>query len=371
MAKLLGARAALARIIHGKPESTCRSSKQNLINPYICTAVAGLAATSCVQCAPGNCNVWEVVIRLRCLVESIQGKGVGSMPALCCVSGKERQQIMIDDDRDTTGQYLNDIGARPLLTAEDEQRMAMQIKTGDVHVRSQFVEANLKLVVSVAKRYQGRGLALEDLIQEGNLGLLRAVEKFDSTRGYRFSTYAFWWIRQAITRAIADQGRTIRLPVHLGDKLNRLKGSSLHLQQELGREPTVEELAKHMHISTEKVQELMKASLEPVSLDLPPHEGQDLDLGDVIEDCTTLAPPDIASRLALSELVEDLLERLNERERTVLSLRYGLADGRTWTLAEVGKAFQVTRERIRQIEASALDKLRSHSSGYELQDFLD
>ncbi len=278
---------------------------------------------------------------------------------------------MIDEDRDATSQYLTDIGSRPLLTAEEERRMAMQIKAGNEHVRQQFIEANLKLVVSVAKRYQGRGLRLEDLIQEGNLGLLRAVEKFDATRGYKFSTYAFWWIRQAITRAIADQGRTIRLPVHLGDKLNRLKGISLRLQQELGREPTSEELTEHMGISVEKVQELLKARLEPVSLDLPLHDGQDLDLGDVIEDRTTLPPPDVAGHLALTELVEDLLERLTERERAVLSLRYGLADGRSWTLAEVGKVFQVTRERIRQIEARALDKLRSYSSGYKLQDYLD
>ena len=278
---------------------------------------------------------------------------------------------MIDENRDATGQYLMDIGSRPLLTAEEEHRMAMQIKAGNEHVRGQFVEANLKLVVSVAKRYQGRGLRLEDLIQEGNLGLLRAVEKFDATRGYKFSTYAFWWIRQAITRAIADQGRTIRLPVHLGDKLNRLKGIRLRLQQELGREPTSEELTEQMGISVEKVQELLKASLEPVSLDLPLHDGQDLDLGDVIEDRTTLPPPDVAGHLALTELVEDLLERLTERERAVLSLRYGLADGRSWTLAEVGQVFQVTRERIRQIEARALDKLRSYSSGYKLQDYLD
>jgi len=278
---------------------------------------------------------------------------------------------MIDEDVDATGQYLNDIGSRLLLTAEEEKRFAMQIKAGNEQVRQQFVEANLKLVVSVAKRYQGRGLALEDLIQEGNLGLLRAVEKFDETRGYKFSTYAFWWIRQAITRAIADQGRTIRLPVHLGDKLNRLKGSSLRLQQELGRQPTTEELAEHMGITAERVQELMKASHEPMSLDLPITEGQDLDLGDVLEDRTTLPPADIASHLALTELVEDLLERLTERERAVLSLRYGLADGRSWTLAEVGKAFRVTRERIRQIEARALDKLRAQSSGYQLQDYLD
>jgi RNA polymerase primary sigma factor len=272
---------------------------------------------------------------------------------------------------DATGQYLHDIGSRPLLCAEEEQRMAMQIKAGNEDVRRQFIEANLKLVVSVAKRYQGRGLALEDLIQEGNLGLMRAVEKFDSAKGYKFSTYAFWWIRQAITRAIADQGRTIRLPVHLGDKLNRLKKSSLRLQQELGRSPTAEELAEHMGISAESVQELTKVSQEPVSLDLPLHAGQDLDLSDVIEDRAALAPPDVASHLALTELVEDLLERLTERERAVLSLRYGLADGRSRTLEEVGKAFQLTRERIRQIEARALSKLRAQSLGSMLQDYLD
>jgi RNA polymerase primary sigma factor len=278
---------------------------------------------------------------------------------------------MISEDGDAIGQYLNDIGSRPLLTAEEEHRMSMQIRAGNTHVRQQFVEANLKLVVSVAKRYQGRGLALEDLIQEGNLGLLRAVEKFDESRGYKFSTYAFWWIRQAITRAIADQGRTIRLPVHLGDKIGRLKGITLRLQQEFGREPTSDELAVHMGISAEKVQELIKASLEPVSLDLPLHEGQDLDLCDAIEDRTTLAPPDIAGHLALRELVEEMLDQLTERERAVLSLRYGLSDGHSRTLSEVGKAFQVTRERIRQIEARALDKLRTQNLDGALQDYLD
>jgi RNA polymerase primary sigma factor len=279
---------------------------------------------------------------------------------------------MIDEERDATGQYLTDIGSRQLLTTEEEHRLAMQIKAGNEQARVQFIEANLKLVVSVAKRYQGRGLALEDLIQEGNLGLLRAVEKFDENRGYKFSTYAFWWIRQAITRAIADQGRTIRLPVHLGDKLNRLKGITLRLQQELGREPNSEELAEHMGISVEKVLDLLKVRLEPVSLDVPLQEDQDLDLHDVLEDRTMLAPPDVASHLVLSELVEDLLERLTERERAVLSLRYGLADGRSRTLEEVGKAFQVTRERIRQIEARALSKLRAEESlDYDLQDYLD
>ena len=278
---------------------------------------------------------------------------------------------MIEEERDTTGQYLNDIGSRPLLTAEEEHCMAMQIKAGNEHVRAQFVEANLKLVVSVAKRYQGRGLALEDLIQEGNLGLLRAVEKFDVTRGYKFSTYAFWWIRQAITRAIADQGRTIRLPVHLGDKISRLKGIRIRLQQEFGREPTSDELAEHMGISAEKVQELLKASLEPVSLDLPLHEGQDPTL--VTRSKTAQYPFLTISpgHLALRELVEEMLEQLTERERAVLSLRYGLADGHSRTLSEVGKAFHVTRERIRQIEARALDKLRAQSLDGELQDYLD
>jgi RNA polymerase primary sigma factor len=278
---------------------------------------------------------------------------------------------MIDEERDATSLYLTDIGSRALLTAEEEHHIAMQIKAGDMQARGQFVEANLKLVVSVAKRYQGRGLALEDLIQEGNLGLLRAVEKFDESRGYRFSTYAFWWIRQAMTRAIAEHGRTIRLPVHLGEKLTRLRGISLRLQQALGREPTMEEIAKQMGITEAKVQELLQVSVEPVSLDLPLHEDQELDLHDVLEDRTIPAPLDVTSHLIIAELIEALLERLTERERQVVSLRYGLVDGHSHTLAEVGKLFQVTRERIRQIEASALSKLRAQSLSYELRDYLD
>jgi RNA polymerase primary sigma factor len=253
---------------------------------------------------------------------------------------------------DVTGNYLNDIGTRPLLTTEEEHCMTMQIKASDEHVKAQFVEANLRLVVSVAKRYQGRGLALEDLIQEGNLGLLRAVEKFDASRGYKFSTSAFWWIRQAITRAIAEQGRTIRLPVHLGNNLNQLKRISHRLQQELGHEPTPVEVAVCMGMSLAKVQELLKVSQEPASLNVPLHSGQDLDLFDVVEDTTTLDPADIAGHLALRELVEEMLQQLTERERTVLTLRFGLCDGQSRTLSEVGKAFHVSRERIRQIEVS-------------------
>ncbi len=276
---------------------------------------------------------------------------------------------MIDEEMDGTGQYLSDIGSKRLLTADEEQCMALRIKAGDEHIRQQFIEANLKLVVSIAKRYQGRGLALDDLIQEGNLGLMRAVEAFDATKKYRFSTYAFWWIRQAITRALADQGRTIRLPVHVGEKITRLKRISLRLQQDLGHEPTTEELAEQMGMSPEKVQEIIQVNQEPVSLDLSLHE--DLDLSSVIEGHTTIPPADEALHHLLKEQVENLLDRLTERERAVLSLRFGFVDGSSRTLEEVGKEFQVTRERIRQIEARALRKLRDHCQGARLQEYLE
>jgi RNA polymerase primary sigma factor len=272
---------------------------------------------------------------------------------------------------DPVRMYLKEIGRVPLLSADDEIQLAKRIEAGDEEAKRRLAEANLRLVVSIAKRYVGRGMLFLDLIQEGNMGLIKAVEKFDYRKGYKFSTYATWWIRQAITRAIADQARTIRIPVHMVETINKLIRVSRQLLQELGREPLPEEIAKEMDLSPEKVREIMKIAQEPVSLETPIGEEDDSHLGDFIEDQDALAPADAAAYELLREQLEDVLDTLTEREENVLRLRFGLDDGRTRTLEEVGKVFGVTRERIRQIEAKALRKLRHPSRSKRLKDFLE
>ena len=272
---------------------------------------------------------------------------------------------------DPVRMYLKEIGRVPLLSADDEVELAKRIMNGDEEAKRRLAEANLRLVVSIAKRYVGRGMLFLDLIQEGNMGLIKAVEKFDHNKGFKFSTYATWWIRQAITRAIADQARTIRIPVHMVETINKLIRVSRQLLQELGREPTPEEIAAEMELSVEKVREIMKIAQEPVSLETPIGEEDDSHLGDFIEDQEALAPADAAAYELLKEQLEDVLDTLTEREENVLRLRFGLDDGRTRTLEEVGKVFGVTRERIRQIEAKALRKLRHPSRSKRLKDFLE
>jgi RNA polymerase primary sigma factor len=272
---------------------------------------------------------------------------------------------------DPVRMYLKEIGRVPLLSAQEEIELAKRIEQGDEEAKRRLAEANLRLVVSIAKRYVGRGMLFLDLIQEGNLGLIKAVEKFDYRKGYKFSTYATWWIRQAITRAIADQARTIRIPVHMVETINKLIRVSRQLLQELGREPTAEEIAAEMDLSPEKVREIQKIAQEPVSLETPIGEEDDSHLGDFIPDDEALAPADAAAYELLKEQLEDVLDTLTEREENVLRLRFGLDDGRTRTLEEVGKVFGVTRERIRQIEAKALRKLRHPSRSKRLKDFLE
>ncbi|WDL96349.1 RNA polymerase sigma factor RpoD [Alicyclobacillus sp. ALC3] len=272
---------------------------------------------------------------------------------------------------DPVRMYLKEIGRVPLLSAADEIELAKRIEAGDEEAKRRLAEANLRLVVSIAKRYVGRGMLFLDLIQEGNLGLIKAVEKFDYRKGYKFSTYATWWIRQAITRAIADQARTIRIPVHMVETINKLIRISRQLLQELGREPTAEEIAAEMDMTPEKVREIQKIAQEPVSLETPIGEEDDSHLGDFIPDDEAPAPADAAAYELLKEQLEDVLDTLTEREENVLRLRFGLDDGRTRTLEEVGKVFGVTRERIRQIEAKALRKLRHPSRSKRLKDFLE
>ena len=276
--------------------------------------------------------------------------------------------VSIDDP---VRMYLKEIGRVPLLTAQEEIALAKQMEQGDEEAQKRLAEANLRLVVSIAKRYVGRGMLFLDLIQEGNLGLIKAVEKFDYNKGYKFSTYATWWIRQAITRAIADQARTIRIPVHMVETINKLIRVSRQLLQKLGREPTAEEIAVEMEITEERVREIMKIAQEPVSLETPIGEEEDSHLGDFIEDHDAPAPADAASFMLLKEQLEEVLGTLTPREKKVLRLRFGLDDGRARTLEEVGKSFKVTRERIRQIEAKALRKLRHPSRSKKLKDFLD
>jgi len=271
---------------------------------------------------------------------------------------------------DPVRMYLKEIGKVPLLTADEEIELAQRMETGDEYAKQKLAEANLRLVVSIAKRYVGRGMQFLDLIQEGNLGLIKAVEKFDYRKGYKFSTYATWWIRQAITRAIADQARTIRIPVHMVETINKLIRISRQLLQELGRDPTPEEIAQEMGISDDKVREIIKIAQEPVSLETPIGEEEDSHLGDFIPDDVP-APADAAAYAMLKEQLMDVLDTLTPREEMVLRLRFGLDDGRARTLEEVGREFKVTRERIRQIEAKALRKLRHPSRSRKLKDFLD
>ena len=272
---------------------------------------------------------------------------------------------------DPVRMYLKEIGKVPLLSAEEEITLAQRMEEGDESAKKRLAEANLRLVVSIAKRYVGRGMLFLDLIQEGNLGLIKAVEKFDYRKGYKFSTYATWWIRQAITRAIADQARTIRIPVHMVETINKLIRVSRQLLQELGREPHPEEIAEEMNMSVERVREILKISQEPVSLETPIGEEEDSHLGDFIQDDNVPVPADAAAFTLLKEQLVEVLGTLTEREQKVLRLRFGLDDGRARTLEEVGKEFNVTRDRIRQIEAKALRKLRHPSRSRKLKDYLD
>ena len=272
---------------------------------------------------------------------------------------------------DPVKMYLKEIGKIPLLSADEERILAENMEAGDIEAKKKLAETNLRLVVSIAKRYVGRGMQFLDLIQEGNMGLMKAVEKFDFRRGFKFSTYATWWIRQAITRSIADQARTIRIPVHMVETINKLVRIERQLVQELGREPTNEEISEHMGIEVDKVNEIRKIAQEPVSLETPIGEEDDSHLGDFIEDETAIAPDEAANFSMLKEQLNQVLSTLSDREKKVLELRFGLNDGTPRTLEEVGKEFEVTRERIRQIEAKALRKLKHPSRSQKLKDFLE
>ncbi len=319
------------------------------------------------------------------IYEKLSGKGIEIVPEVPETGSLKEQKKKKPSEKkaktaaepvgvgidDPVRMYLKEIGRIPLLTPEEEVTLAKGMEEGDEESKRLLCEANLRLVVSIAKRYVGRGMLFLDLIQEGNLGLIKAVEKFDYRKGYKFSTYATWWIRQAITRAIADQARTIRIPVHMVETINKLIRVSRQLLQQLGREPNPEEIAEEMDITEEKVREILKIAQEPVSLETPIGEEEDSHLGDFIEDHEAKAPAEEASFTLLREQLDDVLETLTDREQKVLRLRFGLDDGRARTLEEVGQQFGVTRERIRQIEAKTLRKLRHPSRSKKLKDYLD
>lgn len=321
--------------------------------------------------------------KMDALIQQVEDSGIGVVgddggPTVRQMLAKERKgQAEKPEDltappgvkiNDPVRMYLKEIGRVNLLTAAEEVMLAKKIEAGDQEAKQRLAEANLRLVVSIAKRYVGRGMQFLDLIQEGNMGLMKAVEKFDYTKGFKFSTYATWWIRQAITRAIADQARTIRIPVHMVETINKLIRIQRQLLQDLGREPTPEEIGAEMDLPTEKVREILKIAQEPVSLETPIGEEDDSHLGDFIEDHDATSPAENAAYELLKEQLEDVLDTLTDREENVLRLRFGLDDGRTRTLEEVGKVFGVTRERIRQIEAKALRKLRHPSRSKQLKD---
>ena len=314
-------------------------------------------------------------------VSVVDANGEPTSHQLSVESQREAEVGTVEDDtalssntkiNDSVRMYLKEIGRVPLLSADEEVALALRIQEGDTEAKQELAEANLRLVVSIAKRYVGRGMQFLDLIQEGNMGLMKAVEKFDHTKGFKFSTYATWWIRQAITRAIADQARTIRIPVHMVETINKLVRVQRQLLQDLGREPTPEEIGAEMDLPTEKVREILKIAQEPVSLETPVGEEDDSHLGDFIEDDNATSPADHTAYALLKEQLDEVLEQLTDREENVLRLRFGLdKNGEIRTLEQVGQVFGVTRERIRQIEAKALRKLRHPSRSKQLKDFLD
>ena len=314
-------------------------------------------------------------------VSVVDANGEPTSQQLSAESQREAETGIVEDDtalssntkiNDSVRMYLKEIGRVPLLSADEEVALALRIQEGDTEAKQELAEANLRLVVSIAKRYVGRGMQFLDLIQEGNMGLMKAVEKFDHTKGFKFSTYATWWIRQAITRAIADQARTIRIPVHMVETINKLVRVQRQLLQDLGREPTPEEIGAEMDLPTEKVREILKIAQEPVSLETPIGEEDDSHLGDFIEDDNATSPADHTAYALLKEQLDEVLEQLTDREENVLRLRFGLdKNGEIRTLEQVGQVFGVTRERIRQIEAKALRKLRHPSRSKQLKDFLD